>query len=106
MAQGMPGLVEVTNTMFFTDKQYIPVDRWKDVTYGIVVVDYRPDIGVAVELSVLWFPHEFSVYHQLASVLVEYCAEHFERKMSLFQSSWRQLPWRRVEVRQHCFLCV
>ena len=39
----MPGLVEGTNTMFFIDKQYIPVDRWKDVTYGIVVVDYLPD---------------------------------------------------------------
>ena len=39
----MPGLVEGTNTMFFIDKQDIPVDRWKDVTYGIVVVDYRPD---------------------------------------------------------------
>ena len=43
MAQGMPGLVEVTNTMFFIDKQDIPVERWKDITYGIVVVDYQPD---------------------------------------------------------------
>ena len=29
--------------MFFIDKQDIPVERWKDITYGIVVVDYQPD---------------------------------------------------------------
>ena len=39
----MPGLVEGTNTMFLIDKQDIPVKRWKDVTYGRVVVDYFPD---------------------------------------------------------------
>ena len=43
LAQGMTGLVEGTNTMFFIDNQDIPVDRWKDVTYERVVVDYRPD---------------------------------------------------------------
>ena len=43
MAQGMPDLVEGTNTMFFIDKQYIPSDRWKDVIYGRSVVDYCPD---------------------------------------------------------------
>ena len=43
LAQDMPGLVEDTNTMFLIEKQYIPVNRWKDVTYGRVVVDYCPD---------------------------------------------------------------
>ena len=43
LAQGMPGLVEGKNTMFFIYKQDIPVDRWQDVTYGRVVVDYLPD---------------------------------------------------------------
>ena len=43
MAQGMPGLVEGMNNMFLIDKQDIPVDRCKDVTYGRVVVDYLPD---------------------------------------------------------------
>ena len=37
----MPGLVE--GTMFLIDKQDIPVDRWKDISYGRVVVDYCPD---------------------------------------------------------------
>ena len=43
LAQGMTGLVEGTNTMFFIENQDIPVDRWKDVTYGRVVVEYRPE---------------------------------------------------------------
>ena len=43
LAQGMPCIVEGTNTMSFIDKQDIPVNRWKDVTYGRVVVEYCPD---------------------------------------------------------------
>ena len=39
----MPGLVEGTNTMFFIKKTAFPNDRWRDVTYGQIVVDYRPD---------------------------------------------------------------
>ena len=43
LAQGMPGLVEGTNTMFFIDKTDVPANRWRDVTYGQIVVDYRAD---------------------------------------------------------------
>ena len=43
MSKGVIGLVEGTNTMFLIDKQAIPVDRWKDVIYGRVVVYYRLD---------------------------------------------------------------
>ena len=43
LAQGMTGLVEGSNTTFLIDKQDIPVNRWKYVTYGRVVVDYNPD---------------------------------------------------------------
>ena len=43
LSQGMPGLVDGKNTMFLIDKQDIPVDSWKDVTYGRVVEDYFPD---------------------------------------------------------------
>ena len=43
IVQGMPGLAEGTNTMFFVDKKAIPPDIWRDVTYGRVVVDYRPE---------------------------------------------------------------
>ena len=38
----MPGLVEGTRTMFFIDKTDVPSNRWRDVTYGRVVVDYIP----------------------------------------------------------------
>ena len=38
----MPGIVEGTDTMFLIDKRDIPVEGWKDVTYGIVVADYFP----------------------------------------------------------------
>jgi hypothetical protein len=43
LAQGMPGQVEGTNTIFFIDKSDIPVARWRDVTYGRIVVNYRPE---------------------------------------------------------------
>ena len=38
----MPGKAEGTNTIYFIDKADIPPERWKDVTYGRVVVAYRP----------------------------------------------------------------
>ena len=42
LAQGMTGLVEGTKTMFFIEKKDVPVDRWRDVKYERLVVDYRP----------------------------------------------------------------
>ena len=39
----MPGLEEGTNTMFFIKKTAVPADRWRDVTYVRIVVDYRPE---------------------------------------------------------------
>ena len=41
--QVIPGLVEGTNTMLFIKKTAVSTDRWRDVTYGQIVVDYRPD---------------------------------------------------------------
>ena len=43
LAQGMPGLVESTNTMFFIQKKAVPTDKWRDVTCGRILVDYRQD---------------------------------------------------------------
>ena len=43
LSQGMPGQAEGTNTIYFIDKSDIPAERWKDVTYGRVVVAYRPE---------------------------------------------------------------
>ena len=40
LAQGMPGRVEGTNTVFFIAKNEIPRERAKDVTYGKFVVDH------------------------------------------------------------------
>ena len=34
IAQGMTGQVKGTNTMFFIHKKELPIDRWRDVTYG------------------------------------------------------------------------
>jgi len=43
LAQGMPGRVEGTNTIFFIPKSDIPADRRGDVTYVGYVVNYRPE---------------------------------------------------------------
>ena len=43
LAQGMPGQVTGTNTIFFIYKNNVPADRWRDVTYGRVVVNFRPE---------------------------------------------------------------
>ena len=39
----MSGLVEGTNIMFFIEKKEVPVDRWRDVIYGRLFVDYRTE---------------------------------------------------------------
>ena len=43
LAQGITGQSEGTDTLFFIDKGSVPVDRWRDITYGRVVVNYRPE---------------------------------------------------------------
>ena len=43
LAQGMPGLAKGTNTILFIPKNDVPIDRWRDVTYGRIVVNYRPE---------------------------------------------------------------
>ena len=42
LAQGIPGMVTGTNTIFFINKSKVPAVRWRDITYGRVVVKYRP----------------------------------------------------------------
>ena len=39
----MPVLVEVTNKIFLIEKTAVPANRWRNVTYGIVVMDCRPE---------------------------------------------------------------
>ena len=43
VAQGIPGQAEGTDMLFFFDKNSIPVDRWRDITYSRVVLNYRPE---------------------------------------------------------------
>ena len=44
LAQGIPGLAGGTETIFFINKGEEPPDRWRDVTYGRIVMSYRPEI--------------------------------------------------------------
>ena len=43
LSQGLPGIVEVTNTLNLIFKHEIPSDRFKDVTYARIVCNYRPE---------------------------------------------------------------
>ena len=43
LAQGLPGIVKGTNTIVFIYKTSVPQDRWKDVTYGRIVANFRPE---------------------------------------------------------------
>jgi hypothetical protein len=38
----MPGCNNGTDTLFFINKSEVPDDRWKDITYGKVVCNVRP----------------------------------------------------------------
>ena len=42
LAQGMPGRNTGTNTIFFIGREDIPPDRWRDITYGKIVCNVRP----------------------------------------------------------------
>ena len=39
---GTGGLVDGTDTMFFISKDQVHRDQIKDVRYGRIIVDYRP----------------------------------------------------------------
>ena len=43
MAQGVPGIVDGTNTFIFICKNEVPADRWKEVTYGRICANYCPE---------------------------------------------------------------
>ena len=43
LAQGTPGRVEGTNTLFFIHKHEVPPDRRKDVTYDRICCNVRPE---------------------------------------------------------------
>ena len=39
----MTGQAKVIDPSFFVDKGNMPVDQWRDITYGRVVVNCRPE---------------------------------------------------------------
>ena len=43
LAQGLDGVVKGTNTLDFIRKEEVPQDRFRDVTYGQIVCNYRPE---------------------------------------------------------------
>ncbi len=43
LAQGIPDVVKGTNTIFFNNRADVPAERWKEVTYRRVNVEYRPE---------------------------------------------------------------
>jgi hypothetical protein len=43
LAQGIPGVSEGTNTIVFITRDEIPMDRLKNVTYGCICANYRPE---------------------------------------------------------------
>eukprot|EP00804_Cyclotella_cryptica_P013796 CCRYP_020503-RA/>CCRYP_020503-RA protein AED:0.12 eAED:0.12 QI:0/-1/0/1/-1/1/1/0/199 len=43
LAQGLPGIVKGTDTIAFIHKTSVPQDRWKDVTHGRIVANFRPE---------------------------------------------------------------
>ena len=43
LSQGIPGVVNGTNTIFSIEKNDVPAERWKDAIHGRVVVNYRPE---------------------------------------------------------------
>eukprot|EP00804_Cyclotella_cryptica_P015967 CCRYP_004129-RA/>CCRYP_004129-RA protein AED:0.18 eAED:0.18 QI:0/0/0/1/0/0/2/0/948 len=43
LAQGIPGLIQGTNTIVFIAKDDVPTDRSRDVTYGRICANFRPE---------------------------------------------------------------
>jgi hypothetical protein len=46
LAQGVGGRIKGTDTINFIEYNQVPIDRQKDVTYGNIQVDYRPQKAV------------------------------------------------------------
>jgi hypothetical protein len=43
LAQGIGSQIEVTNTIFFVQKNDVPADQQRDVTHGKFVCEYKPN---------------------------------------------------------------
>jgi hypothetical protein len=43
LAQGIPGVSKGTDTIVFIRRDEVPIDRIKDITYGCMCINYRPE---------------------------------------------------------------
>ena len=43
LAQGIPGVVDGTDTIKLIFKNQVPEERWRNVTYGRICANYRPE---------------------------------------------------------------
>ena len=88
LAQGMPGRVEGTNTIFFIEKSNIPVDCRGDVTYVSFRCNYRPQKEEKEKTRMHWWQsnkvswrcrstHSQPPHHKVAS---KQCRINKERK--------------------------
>ena len=58
LAQGMPRHNNGTNNLFFINKDEVPANRYKDITYGKIVCNVRPQKDEVNRTSLLirhWF---------------------------------------------------
>eukprot|EP00804_Cyclotella_cryptica_P012914 CCRYP_002274-RA/>CCRYP_002274-RA protein AED:0.23 eAED:0.09 QI:0/0/0/1/0/0/2/0/1265 len=53
LAQGIPGLVQGTNTIVFITKDDVPTDRRRGVTYGRICANFRPEKKTHIEYASL-----------------------------------------------------
>jgi len=62
LAQGVPGIVQGTNTIVFIHKADVPPDKWKDTTYRCIVANFCPEkndphrVGLTVGGNQINFP--------------------------------------------------
>ena len=69
LAQGLPGVVKGTDTIVFIEKCDVPFDRWRDITYGRICANYRPEkedpyrIRLTVGGNLINFPGDCGTPH-------------------------------------------
>jgi hypothetical protein len=67
LAQGLPGIVNSTNTIAFIHKTSVPTERWKNITYGCIVANFCPEkddpfcIRLTVGRNRINFPGDCSI---------------------------------------------
>ncbi len=53
LAQRIPGVSKGTDTIVFIQRDKVPIDQIKDITYGCVCINYCPERTTPIELASL-----------------------------------------------------